>query len=275
MTFWLIAILIILALLVLGNLFTGVFQEFFIFRPERLREDYAYSFQSPFEELFLSSPHKGRLNALWFRQNRYPKTRGLILYFHGNKGSLRRWGRLHYFFVRLGYDYLVYDYRGFGKSRGPRSESLMYQDAQAVFDFAVQHYPPEQIVIYGRSLGSAFASWLAGRVEARMLILETPFASMRRLFAAYFPFMPPLFRFRYLFPNNRWLKKVAMPVYIFQGDEDLIVPFKVAAHLKRYLKPGDQFFAIEGGSHNNLLYFDKYAAEIEKLLEAKTPNEDL
>lgn len=266
MEFWLTALIFLLLALALGNLFTGVLQEYFIFRPERLRKDFTFTFERPYQEIFLPLPGNGRLNALWFRQDALPQPRGVILYFHGNSGSLRRWGHLHYFFSRLGYDFFTYDYRGYGKSRGARSESAMYQDAKTVYDFVRQHYPPEQIVIFGRSLGSAFASWLAGREPARMLILETPFSSMRRLFKAYFPFMPPVFHFRFLFPNYRWVKQVSIPIYIFQGDEDLVVPFKVAEALKPSLKPGDRFFRIDGGSHNNLLYFDKYVTEMERVL---------
>ena len=267
MEFWFSALIAVLVALALGNLFTLVLQEYFIFRPERLPQDYTFIFQKPYEELFIQSPHKGRLNALWFRQDQQPTTRGVILYFHGNAGSLRRWGHLHYFFARLGYDFFTYDYRGYGKSRGPRTEAIMYEDARAVYDFIRPHYPPDKIVIFGRSLGSAFATWLAVHVEARLLVLETPFASMRRLFRAYFPILPPVFRYKFLFSNHRWLKKVSLPVYIFQGDEDLVVPFRVAAALIPSLKPGDRFFRIEGGSHNNLLYYDKYVAEIEKILE--------
>ncbi|MBK7406628.1 MAG: alpha/beta hydrolase [Saprospirales bacterium] len=60
-----------------------------------------------------------------------------------------------------------------------------------------------------------------------------------------------------------------MPVYIFQGDEDLVVPFKVAVYLKSSLKPDDRFFQIPGGSHNNLLYFDKYVAEMKNVLSVQ------
>jgi len=266
MEFWLTALLILLIALALGNLSTLVLQDFFIFRPERLPQDYRFIFQKPYEELTLPGPGNGRLNALWFRQDQHPQTRGVILYFHGNAGSLRRWGHLHYFFAGLGYDFFIYDYRGFGKSRGRRSESLMYRDAQAVYDFIRHHYPPDRIVIFGRSLGSAMASWLAGHAEARMLILETPFYSMRRLFRAYFPILPPIFRYKYLFSNHRWLAKVQIPVFIFQGDEDLVVPFRVAAALRSSLKPSDRFFRIEGGSHNNLLYFDRYVVEMKNIL---------
>ena len=271
MEFWLSVLLLIAIALVVGNLFTGVLQDYFIFRPERLSQDFTFSFQRPYEELFLPAAKGGRLNALWFRQAVLPEARGVILYFHGNSGSLRRWGHLHYLFARLGYDFFTFDYRGYGKSRGPRSEALLYDDAQTVYDFVRQHYPAESVVIFGRSLGSAFASWLAGRVEARMLILETPFASMRHLFKGYFPFMPPVFHFKYLFPNYRWLKQVRIPVYIFQGDEDLVVPLKVAARLQAYLKPGDRFFRISGGSHNNLLYYDTYVVEMERVLEQPNP----
>lgn len=267
MEFWPTLLLILSIALALGNLLTLVFQDFFIFRPERLPRDYQYIFQKPYEELTIPGPENGRLNALWFRQDQHPQTRGVILYFHGNAGSLRRWGHLYHFFAYFGYDFFIYDYRGFGKSRGRRNESLMYQDARAVYDFIRSHYPPERIVIFGRSLGSAFATWLAVHAEAKLLILETPFASMRRLFRAYFPILPPFFRYKYLFSNRRWLGKVKIPVYIFQGDEDLVVPFRVAAALQPSLKQGDRFFRIEGGSHNNLLYYDKYVAEMKKILE--------
>lgn len=266
MGYWFTALIVLLVALVLGNLFTGVIQEYFIFRPERLPQSYSFVFQRPYEELFISTPGKGRLNALWFRQDQQPKARGVILYFHGNSGSLRRWGHLHYFFTQFGYDFFTFDYRGYGKSTGLRTEALMYEDAQAIYDFIRRHYPPEEIVIFGRSLGSSFATWLGKHAEARLVILETPFASMRHLFRAYFPFLPPVFQFKFLFPNYRWLKKVPMPVYIFQGDEDLVVPFKVAAALKSSLKPGDRFIKIDGGSHNNLLYYDKYVFEMKKIL---------
>ena len=267
MEYWLTALLLVAIALAVGNLFTGVLQDYFIFRPERLPADYTFSFRRPYKEVFISGEKGGRLNGLWFRQDILPEPKGVILYFHGNSGSLRRWGHLHFLFCRLGYDFFTFDYRGYGKSRGPRSEALMYQDAQTAYDFLCGHYPASQIIIFGRSLGSAFASWLASRAEARMLILETPFGSMRHLFRGYFPFLPPLFHFKYLFPNYRWLKQVSIPVYIFQGDEDLVVPFRVAASLQPYLKPGDRFFKIPGGSHNNLLYYDSYAVELERVLD--------
>ncbi len=247
-----------------GNLFTGPLQHWFIFRPKKLPQAHAFQFEAPFEELFLDAPHKGRLNALWFKADAPAK--GVVLYFHGNAGSLERWGHLHHFFVRQGYDFLVYDYRGYGKSTGKRSQKIMYDDAMAFYRFARNHYAPDKIVLYGRSLGSVFASRVASEQAARMLVLETPFYSLTDLFYTYYPFLPRAFYLRYRFSNARSLRRVEMPVAIFQGTEDLIVPYRSAARLKRLLKTGDQFYTVPGASHNNLLFYDIYNRKMEEIL---------
>lgn len=256
-------LVVVLILLVAGNLFTGVLQDWFIFRPERLPADHAYSFCHPFEEIFLETPHQGRINALWFRK---PESRGVVLYFHGNADSLRRWGHLYYVFFQRGYDFFVIDYRGFGKSSGSRTEANLYADAQAAYAFVRQHYAAENIVLYGRSLGSAFASRLAARQPVGRLVLETPFSTMGDLYHAYFPFLPRLFRFKYLLSNMDHLREVSCPVMVFHGTRDLVVPYKVAARIREALKPGDVFVTIDGGSHNNLLYFDLYNEELNRFL---------
>ncbi len=220
---------------------------------------------APCEELWIPGPREGKLNALLFKtESQSP--RGVIAFFHGNAGNLSRWGHLHHLFTRLGYDFFVYDYRGYGKSTGPRSEALMYADALEVYSYLAKHYPSDQIVLYGRSLGSAFAIRVAAAFPARMLILETPFSSMKDLFYTYYPFLPPLFFLRYRFPSRQYLKQVSCPVAIFQGASDRIVPFSCAARLKTSLKPSDQFFAVPGAGHNNLMFYDIYNRELEMLL---------
>ncbi len=248
----------------LGNLCTGPLQHWFIFRPTRLDQGYKFIFEAGYEELFIETPDGGRLNALWFRTDSVP--RGVVLYFHGNAGDLQRWGHLHQFFRRQGYDFLVYDYRGYGKSTGKRSQAIMYEDALAMYRFVRQHYPPEKILLYGRSLGTTFASRVAATEQAKMLILETPFYSMTNLFYTYYPFLPHIFFFRYTFPSNEHLQKVHMPIVIFQGTDDLVVPYRCSARLKPLLKDEDTFFTIPGGGHNNLLFYDIYNLKMEEIL---------
>jgi len=255
-----------LGLLLLGNLFTYVLQDLFIFRPDKLTSGHEFHFEADYEELSLCGKAGGRLNALWFHLPKKQQCRGVVLYFHGNSGNLARWGNLYHFFFRFGYDFFVCDYRGFGKSRGPRTEALLYDDARLMYEYLRRFYPPEKIIIFGRSIGSAMACRLASEMPARSLVLETPFASMRDLFYTYYPFLPRLFLFKYIFPNREYLPRVSYPVYIFQGTADFIVPERCAARLRPALKPADRFITIEMGRHNDLMIYDRYHRQMDEIL---------
>ncbi len=261
---WAIAIFLLWAI---GNLLTGPLQHWFIFRPKKLPQDYAFQFTTSPKEIWLNAPEHGRLNALWFKPGGEISKKGVILFFHGNAGNLARWGHLHHYFARLGYDYFVYDYRGYGKSTGRRSEALLYRDALVAYDSIAKYYPSGQIILYGRSLGSAFAARVAADRPARLLILETPFYSMKDLFYTYYPFLPRLFAFRYHFPSHDYLCRARMPVAIFQGTADCIVPLASAKRLKGCLRSGDVFYTVPGASHNNLLFYDIYNHAIAQLLK--------
>ncbi len=265
MSFLLYLLCLLFALLIVGNLSTFFFQDYFIFRPEKLEEHHRYTFLHPFEEFWVSSVQGGRINGLWFKTEQQT-SKGVILYFHGNMGSLKRWGHVYYHLLDKGYDLIICDYRGFGKSKGKRTEQNMMQDALAVYAFAERHYPAQDIVLFGRSLGSAFACFLAEKKVCRMLILETPFSSMADLFHAFFPFLPPVFRFKYEFDNKARLKNVQVPVHLFHGTKDLVVPYGVAEKLKPLLKAGDSFTTLEGGRHQDLLFFDAYNEKLKSLL---------
>lgn len=254
-------------LLFIGNLFTGPLQHLFIFRPRRLPRDFSYQFLEVATELFIETSHGGEMNALWFKGDQQLSPKGVILFFHGNRDNLSRWGHLYHFFTRFGYDFFVYDYRGYGKSTGQRNQKFLYQDAQEMYEYLRQFYPPERIVLYGRSLGSAFAARVGAKAPAKLLVLETPFFNMRELFYTYYPFLPRLFFFRYSLPTQRYLKEVQCPVHIFQGTKDLIVPFSCAVKLKACLKPGDAFHTVTGAGHNNLLFYDLYNLKMLEILQ--------
>ena len=253
-------------LLMLGNLFTYPLQDIFIFRPRKLPPDYRYVFEVPFEEVNLTTAGGGRLNGLLFRCPDRDKARGVVLYFHGNTANLQRWGNLYQFFFRHRHDFFVFDYRGFGKSRGRRTESLLFQDAEAAYWYTRRFYPSGKIVIFGRSMGSAFACRLAADQPARALILETPFSAMNDLFYIYYPFLPKLFLFKYRFLNRRYLAKVSCPVYIFQGTADKVVPERCASRLRPFLKPADRYIKIDGGRHSDLMIYEIYQRQMAEIL---------
>jgi uncharacterized protein len=149
-------------------------QEKIIFKPEKLSADFKYQYDAPFKELFFDPEPGVRINGLHFTV-RNPK--GLILYFHGNSRSIKGWAKYAKDFYRYQYDVVLVDYRGFGKSTGKRSEAAMLKDMQFVYDTLAAQYPEHHLVVYGRSMGSGFATKLASDNSPRYLILDAPYFS--------------------------------------------------------------------------------------------------
>lgn len=259
MNTFLIIIISLLGALALGNLLTYSLQYYILFRPKALKSTYQFKFGYPFQEINLKTSGDGNINGLWFRKKEKTSGKGVIIYFHGNVGNLSKWGHVYgNQFHETGLDYFVMDYRGYGKSNGKVSERLFFKDTIAVYDFIKEHYPPDKIIIYGRSIGSGMASYLASQVKARRLILETPFASISDLFHSYYPFLPKLFLFKFPLKNKHHLKQVAYPISIFAGDNDMVTPLRSATPLKKSLKEKDEFIIIKGASHSNLWLFDVF-----------------
>ncbi len=242
-------------------------QYYFLFRPSKLPDDYEYNFKPYFEEVNLNTPTNGKINALWFRNRADVSGKGVVIYFHGNRGNLTRWGDIYEGqFQELGVDLFVIDYRGYGKSKGRRSQRLFFEDAKAAYIYVSQYYPPDKVTIYGRSIGSGMASFLASRVDARKLILETPFASISDLFHSYYPFLPKWFIFKFPFNNKRHLKKVKYPIVVFASGRDGVTPLRSSQPIKKSLKEGDKFIVIKEANHGNLLLFEEFREALKREL---------
>ena len=149
-------------------------QEKFIFKPEKLNQDFQFKYDIPFKEYFFDIEPGVRINGLhFFREN----PAGLILYFHGNTRSIKGWAKYARDFYRYNYDVVLVDYRGFGKSTGKRNEPEMLSDMQFVYQALLQSYPEQHLIVYGRSIGSGFASKIASDNTPRYLILDAPYYS--------------------------------------------------------------------------------------------------
>src|SRR5688572_517708 len=126
------------------------FQEKFIFKPEKLKQDFQFKYDIPFREYFFDVEEGVRINGLHFYRD-HPK--GLILYFHGNTRSIKGWARYAKDFYRYDYDVVLVDYRGFGKSTGKRGEKQMLGDMQYVYATLLKDYQEHHLIVYGRSIG--------------------------------------------------------------------------------------------------------------------------
>jgi pimeloyl-ACP methyl ester carboxylesterase len=248
------------------SLFIGCSQESLIFYPEILPPDYRFAFSQPFEEVNVPV-EAATLNALLFKT---PNAKGIVLYLHGNAGSLRSWGNAAKDFTSRGYDILIPDYRGFGKSTGNiANEKQLLDDGLAVYRMLAKTGPEDRIIVYGRSIGTGIATFIARSEKPGMLILESPFLSMIDLASYHYPFLPrPIISMflRYPLRNDRWIAEVACPVYLFHGAKDDIIPFDHSVRLEKLIHSTHRLIRIEGGGHNDLSDFGAFDRELDQIL---------
>ncbi len=233
-----------------------------IFRPEVLPADFRFSFPQAFSEVNL--PVDGAsLNALHFR---VPDPQGIVLFFHGNSGSLRRWGDVAESFTGRRYDSFVFDYRGYGKSTGKiNSERQLHDDAERVYAYVRERYRAENIIVYGRSLGTGIAAQLAVRHTPKMLILETPYFSLKDLTATFYPYVPG-FLLKYPLRTDLALPNVKSPVYLFHGTHDAVVPYPSSERLLPLIASAKEMVTIPDGEHNGLRLTPTYNTALDRFL---------
>ena len=261
-----IVLFFLLLLFLYGSIIAVVYslQERLVFRPFLLMADYAYAFDHPCEELWLPAGAGVQLNALYFRAS--APSRGVVLYLHGNRGNLQRWAEYYADFIPLGYDFFIIDYRGYGKSSGVPSEAGLYQDAEAAYRWLASRYEEGQIVVYGRSLGSALAAWLGSRFTPQAVILETPYDNIPNVIRAQAGLPLPAGLFRLHFRNDYYLSRLNCPAYIFAGTQDALVPFRLSLRLRPLLPSPDHFIIFRGGDHHNLASFPEYQLHLAHIL---------
>ncbi|MGE0526302.1 MAG: alpha/beta hydrolase [Bdellovibrionales bacterium] len=242
------------------------FQERLIFRPTILEPDSKYGFNEPFEERWIELDGQ-RVDSLLFRA---PAPKGSVLFFHGNAGSLDDWGMVASEIAkRTSWNVWIIDYPGYGRSQGQiRSEDQLHRLGSELLRVARQELgPDENIVVYGRSIGSGIAVKLAAENQVAGLILESPYLSLEKLAAELFPWVPT-FLIRYKFPSNLWIWNVKSPVLIVHGERDEVIPFKHGKMLADESASSQlRFVPIANGHHNDLSRFDTYWHSLKTFLD--------
>jgi len=182
----------------------------------------------------------------------HPEANKTILFFHGNGGNISHRGDSLYIFHKLKLNTLIIDYPGYGASQGKLSEQNLYQSALVAWKYLVQDKKinPQDIIIFGRSLGGAVAVDLASQVEAGGLILESTFSSARDFVDIAFPIVSHFIYLRYSFDSLNKIKTVDVPVLVIHSPEDEIIPFELGQKLYAAIQSEKEFLQIEGG-HND------------------------
>jgi pimeloyl-ACP methyl ester carboxylesterase len=238
-------------------------QERLIFFPVKLPPNYKFKFASPFEEKYLEVDG-AKINSLLFK---VPKSKGLILYFHGNAGNLESWGEVaQELAIETKMSVWIMDYPGFGKSEGEvTSENQLHDVATAFMKSATElTKDANRIVVYGRSIGTGLAANLAAKFKPGALVLESPYFSLQSMAEENY-FWAPLFLLKYTFRSDEFAPDITCPVLIFHGIDDEIIPFEQGKRLAGIIK-SSSLVPIHLGHHNDLGEFPEYWLALKQFL---------
>ncbi|MGQ3053976.1 MAG: alpha/beta hydrolase, partial [Roseateles sp.] len=238
-------------------------QESLLFFPQALPADTRLATEPDVHERLVDVPG-AKLSVL---ELRLPEPRGVVFFLHGNAGNLQSWFTDIEIYRRTGFDLVMPDYRGYGKSTGRiESEAQLHADVMAVWRSVAPRYAGKRIVIYGRSLGTGLAAELAASVQPDLTVLVSPYASMAGLARRYYPWVPAL-ALRYPLRTDRVIERIHGPVLLVHGDGDEVIPFAESAKLQAVL-PQARLLRIEGGGHNDLQQLSAYRQAMAEALES-------
>lgn len=233
-------------------------QERLLFEPESLPAEARIATDPDTREFFVDVPG-ARLSVA---QLQLPDPRGVVFYLHGNSGNLCKWFVDLQAFRELGFDVVMMDYRGYGKSTGRiESEEQLRADVRAVWDLVGPRYAGKRLVVSGQSLGTALAAGLsadlsdAGRTPD-LTILVSPYSSMQALADELYPWVPSRV-LRYPLHTRDHACRVKGPVLLVHGDQDKLIGPHHSEAIRKAL-PGCQVLRVEGAGHSDVHCFPSF-----------------
>jgi hypothetical protein len=231
-----------------------------IFYPSRYPEGVWQPAGLAFENVEFSSADGTSLHG-WYVARAKP--RGVVLFCHGNAGNithrepmLRRLHDIAHVTV------FIFDYRGYGRSKGKPAEAGVLADARAARAWLARReaVAEDRLIVMGESLGGAVAVDLAAENGARGLVLESTFTSLRDVAAHHFPWLPVRLLMHTRLDSAAKIKNYHGPLLQSHGDRDTIVPYKFGRRLFEAANEPKQFITFPGGDHNDLrgqAYYEK------------------
>ena len=209
-----------------------------------------------YEEVRLVAADGVRLSG-WYLPA--PRAKHALLYCHGNAGDIRDWVHAAPPFVSAGVSVLIWDYRGYGKSRGTPSERGLILDGEAAWTWLATRASEDElpVAVLGKSLGSAIACALASKHHLDALILDSAFTSMREVISHHVPWSQTGAIPR-LFESIDLASSIHCPTLVIHGGRDHLVPLEQGTRLYQALSGPKTMRVIKQAGHNDISLYTQY-----------------
>ena len=248
-----------------------------VFFPIRHLEATPKHYRLDYEEVFFPAADNTRLHG-WFVPSSNPKVHTTLLWFHGNAGNIsHRLENLALLHRYLDMSTFIFDYREFGLSEGRISKAGTYLDARGAWDYLVEERGtnPTDILLFGRSLGTALAVDLASSEPCLGVVLEAVFTSSHDMLERYFFGTVPPALLQSSYDNLARINRVEAPLLFIHGEFDEAIPVEMAQRVYRAAIAYKRFYLVPGSGHNDTYvvggseYFLQWQVFLKECLEKK------
>lgn len=205
------------------------------------------------EEVWVKVKNDQRVHGWFLRATKQPAI-ATVLHCHGNGGNLSNVVDVAQELTKRGFDTMIFDYRGYGRSEGRLTDEWgLYADAEAIYDHLVRErgVKAEKIALYGQSLGTTAAIDLASRLPCGALIVESGLSSASDMGVVSFPWLPRQLHFlaKNRFESVRKIASVKCPALITHGTSDPVIPVEQGRKLYESARDPKRLVIVEGGDH--------------------------
>lgn len=197
-------------------------QDSMLYKPNKTLQLNKYPLPQPWQTASLKIADGVYLTSWYLPAKPGYKT---ILYLHGNGGDISNRLGFARVFQQYGYGVFLLEYRGYADNPGKPSETGLYHDSVAAYQWLInQNINPENIIIYGESMGAALAIQIAAKHQAGLLVLDTPFYSMLAMAHSLYPYLPTALLLKDKYRSDLYAPKIKIPTLIFYGLDDEFIP---------------------------------------------------
>jgi fermentation-respiration switch protein FrsA (DUF1100 family) len=228
------------------------------------------NFSVPYQDVTITASDQTKLAAWWLHHDD-SDIRPVLVYCHGNGATLSSLAHVAAMFYGFGWDALLVDYRHYGHSqKGPSglTEDGIHLDVQAAFDWVkAKGIPEKRIIVWGHSLGSSFAAWLASRNNPAGLVLEGSFPSAYSMARYRYPWLLiPEFLVWDKINTGQYVSGLKVPLLVIHAQNDTIIPIKLGQEVFELARQPKEWMNVPGINHNDFpSVIDQYKAHIVEL----------